>query len=194
MLSEIEDEPQNRSTIWGRVAVVIVLALFLATFTIFATYTDIFTRGSIDDLSNVEREILNEIELMGTRVVASPLTYFGAPAHVIVRVHWNRDVSCYTVTALEVRCESIEPLLPLIQRLTYVRDLRVPLQRRQDIEKLRRIFPEAKVGREPLYSCNHWIGPTMKDALRQWLPRHRVGCIAGFFLNSNRMSHGGLFI
>jgi hypothetical protein len=160
MLTETDEQPRYKPIAWRPIAIWMIVTFTIASLVMLATSSDIFTRGRIDDLPLTEREVLKQIESTGVQVQASPLTYFGAPEHVIVQVHWNHRASSYAVSAIEIRSESIDQLIPLVRRLIHVNDVRAPLQNNQGIEMLRRTLPGAKVGRNPLYSTNHRMHPS----------------------------------
>ena len=160
MLTESNELARYRSFAWRPFAILIIVTFAAVSLLMLAMFTDVFTRGWIDDLPLTEREVLRQIESAGILVQALPLTYFGAPDHVIVKVHWNHEASTYTVSAIEIRSESLDQLIPLVRRLPHVNDVRAPLQNNNGMEILRRSLPGAKVSRNPLYSTNQRMHPS----------------------------------
>ncbi len=128
-----------------------VVFVSIGAFTAFILYlcaaTNIFTRGEIGNLPSKEKDVFSRIERNGVRVVSRPSTGFGAPAQIVPDINWQYSPGEYAVTAVTILNADTDAVISELQKLTRLKEIRVPYLSEREAEKVRLQFPNSVVTR-----------------------------------------------
>ena len=143
---ETEQLPQLRPVPVRSISIAIGLVALLAIAAMCYRATDGFRRGTLRELSTVDRAVIERIEAAGIRVQEQAASAFGPPM-IIVKVNWQPSNQQYVVTALSLENASFEVLLPFIRELSGLRELRAPYLIESELTTVRRQLPGITVNR-----------------------------------------------
>lgn len=104
-------------------------------------------RGEIGSLSLEEQDVLSIIQQNGVRVVSRPLTGFGAPPQIVPDIIWQYSLGEYAVTAVTILNAENDAIIPELQKLTRLKEMRVPHFNAAEAEKVKIQFPNVVVTR-----------------------------------------------
>ncbi len=130
-----------------RVVVCIAIGSITAFLIFILATTNIFTRGEISSLPLKEKDILSRIEQNGVRVVSQPSTGFGASPQIVPDIIWQYSPGEYAVTAVTILNAENDAVMPELQKLTRLKEIRVPYLNEAEVEIVKKQFPNVVVSR-----------------------------------------------
>lgn len=148
MMFESANDPLPLKPLLPFKLVVFVVFCALTAFILYlCAATNIFTRGEIGNLPSKEKDVFSRIEQNGVRVVSRPSTGFGAGAQIIPDIIWQYSPGEYAVTAVTILNADNDAVIPELQKLTRLKEIRVPYLNDAEAEKVRRQIPNVVVTR-----------------------------------------------
>ncbi len=147
MFESENDPPPLKLLLPLKLVVFVVIGSITAFILYIGSATNIFTRGEIGNLPLKEKDTLSRIEQNGVRVVSQPSTGFGAPAQIVPDIIWQYSPGEYAVTEVTILNADNDAVIPELQKLTRLKEIRVPYLNDAEAEKVRTQFPNVVVTR-----------------------------------------------